>query len=161
MRSCSNCKYQYENSWDDPCCLCPASYKVGAVGQEDFTMWEPKNIGTACREFFEKHTEPTTDDDKKEEKKMADFNIQNELKCAAPDKTIPFTVSSLGEKAVERLIEVKNKIDAIERFIGSTETVSPNGECPLTPNNLIHNLQMICELTDEINIGLNRIQEKL
>ena len=78
MKTCDNCKHHGSGIVEEPCCLCPASYKLG-VEQDDFTMWEPKNIGTACREFFEKHTEPATDDDKKEEKKMDNRKTKAQL----------------------------------------------------------------------------------
>lgn len=114
MKTCDNCKHHGSGIVEEPCCLCPASYKLGVVGQEDFTMWEPKNIGTACREFFEKHTEPATDDDKKEDKKMSESLIKDDS-VAVKRKTKAQLMEELEQKNTE-IAALKKELERSENY---------------------------------------------
>lgn len=95
-KNCDNCKHSANFPCGNPCSGCIV------VGGR--LSWEPKNFGAACKEFFEEHIGPATDEDNKEEKKMADNR-----------KTKAQLMEELEQKNAE-IAELKKELERSDQY---------------------------------------------
>lgn len=67
-------------------------------------------------------------------------------------------LSHLGQTALISLCDISNKLRCIEEFIdGPCSPILELG----CPDNLLHNLKLIAEVSNNINERLDKLQEKL
>lgn len=71
-----------------------------------------------------------------------------------------YTLSHLGQSAITRLSEINEKLKNIEQFVDYSDS-GDWGSGPIMPDNLMHNLQVINNILNDIDCRLGRLQEKL
>lgn len=105
----------------------------------------------------------------KEEKKMNGYtDMKNEdvrVNCepTVSNRVEPVneSVSYLGQSALSTLIDINEKLRAIERFVDYSDTSLGDWGTPACPDNLMHNMHLLNSALSEINHRLGLLQEKL
>ena len=71
------------------------------------------------------------------------------------------SISYLGQSALSTLIDINEKLRAIERFVDYSDSNLGDWGTPACPDNLMHNMHVLNSALNDVNRRLELLQEKL